>query len=345
MSEGTENNQRMRSKRGAFWTRADFHLHTIKERGASRKDYRAEFAGKEEEFPKAFVDKLEEQQIRVAAITNHNAFDLDEYQRIARKGRRKNILVLPGIELGMRGGKSTIHALVIFDPENLASDNDFIARFLDGVFPSGRPEEGSATTGDLADCIERLEALKQSYFIVFAHVESDNGLLKDMTKTALQPIYELIGKETWERRVLGFQGVKSDLHWIAQKLPEGMPIPAFVEGSDPETSIEQVGRDDHGICFRVAGLSRFAWMAAVDPCGRWVVVCGGSCWVGDVTRNWGESLVVVAAYQWGCFDRFGLAGDVPVVRNARADGGDCGASCSGGYQCDRGAPVVPSVPF
>lgn len=256
MSEGTENNQRMRSKRGAFWTRADFHLHTIKERGASRKDYRAEFAGKEEEFPKAFVDKLEEQQIRVAAITNHNAFDLDEYQRIARKGRRKNILVLPGIELGMRGGKSTIHALVIFDPENLASDNDFIARFLDGVFPSGRPEEGSATTGDLADCIERLEALKQSYFIVFAHVESDNGLLNDMTKTALQPIYELIGKETWERRVLGFQGVKSDLHWIAQKLPEGMPIPAFVEGSDPETSIEQVGRDDHGICFlKVSELS------------------------------------------------------------------------------------------
>ena len=256
MSEETESNNRMINPRGARWARADFHLHTIKERGASRKDYRAEFAGKEDEFPGAFVDKLEEREIRIAAITNHNTFDLDEYQRIARKARRKGILVLPGVELGMRGGNSTIHSLVIFNPENLSTDNDFISRFLNGVFPSGTPEEGSATTGDLADCISRLDALKESYFIVFAHVESDNGLLNDMTKTALKPIYELIGGETWERRVLGFQGVKSDLHWIEQKLPEGMPIPAFVEGSDPETSIEQIGREDHGKCFlKVSELS------------------------------------------------------------------------------------------
>lgn len=256
MSEETENNKRMINSRGARWARADFHLHTIKERGASRKDYRGEFASKEDEFPKAFVEKLESEKIRVAAITNHNTFDLDEYQRIARKARRKDILVLPGVELGMRGGNSTIHALVIFNPDNLRADNDFISRFLNGVFPRGTPEEGWATRKDIANCFEALEALNESYFIVFAHVESDNGLLNDMTKTALQPIYELIGKETWERRVLGFQGVKSDMHWIEQKLPEGMPIPAFVEGSDPETSIDQVGREDHGKCFlKVSELS------------------------------------------------------------------------------------------
>lgn len=255
MTEEPENNKRMIHPRGAGWARADFHLHTIKERGPSRKDYRAEFAGKEDEFPRAFVDKLEERKIRVAAITNHNTFDFDEYQRIARKGRKKGILVLPGVELGMRGGNSIIHALVIFNPDNLRADNDFISRFLNSVFPKGLPDEGDGTSCELADCFERLESMQESYFLVFAHVESDNGLLKDMTKTALGPIYEVI-KDRWERRVLGFQGVKSDLHWIEQKLPEGMPIPAFVEGSDPETSIEQVGREDHGKCFlKVSELS------------------------------------------------------------------------------------------
>lgn len=250
------NDNRMKSTRGAIWVRADFHVHTIGERGASRKDYRAEFNGREEEFPQAFIDKLEEEEIRIAAITNHNCFDIAEFKKIAKKARKKNILALPGIELGVQGGNSTIHTLVIFDPQNLTTDNDFISRFLNCVFPSGSPNEGSATNCNLPDCITRLEELGESYFIVFAHVESDNGLLKDITNTALQPIFESVGRETWERRILGFQGVKSEQQWVEQKLPIGMPIPAFVEGSDPATSIKQVGRPDRGVSYlKVSELS------------------------------------------------------------------------------------------
>lgn len=250
------NTIRMTNRHGATWMRADFHLHTIEERGPSRKNYRLEFRGRENEFSQAFVDKLDQEKIQVAAITNHNSFSLDEYKSIASKGRKKDILILPGVELGVQGGNSTIHTLVVFDPKNLTADNDFISRFLNGVFPGGRPVEGSATNCNLPDCITRLEELGQSYFIIFAHVESDNGFLSDLTKTALKPIFESIGRDTWERRILGFQGVKSGQKWIEQKLPEGMPIPAFVEGSDPECSIEQVGRKDQGMCFlKVSELS------------------------------------------------------------------------------------------
>ena len=243
------NNSRMISKRGAIWARADFHLHTISERGASRKSYRAEFNGREADFPQAFVDKLKEQEIRIAVITNHNSFDLEEFKKIAKKARKENILALPGIELGVQGGKSTIHTLVVFDPANLNSNNDFINRFLNGVFPGGSPGEGSATNCSLPDCITRLEELGESYFIIFAHVESDNGLLNDVTKTALKPIYDSIGKDAWERRIVGLQGGRSQLEWVEQKLPEGMPIPASVAGSDPATSINQVGRTEQGVCY------------------------------------------------------------------------------------------------
>ena len=243
-------------KHGADWVRADFHLHTIKEPGASRKQYRAEFRDREGEFADEFINKLESEGIRVAAITNHNHFDLDEYKILARKGRDRNILILPGIEIGLRGGDSTVHTLIIFDPLNLNSGNDFINRFLTGQFPRGNPGEGDATSDDIAGCFGKVEALGESYFIVFAHVESDNGLIKEVKKTALSPVYEQV-KDIWEKRVLGFQGVKAaDSKWISQKLPDGIAIPAYVEGSDPANSIQEVGDPARGVCYlKVSELS------------------------------------------------------------------------------------------
>jgi len=241
--------KRITFNHGADWVRADFHLHTIKEPGASRKKYRAEFRDREDEFCNEFIARLESEKIGVAALTNHNHFDLSEYRALAKEGKKKQILILPGIEIGLRGGDSTIHMLVIFDSKNLRADNDFITRFLNGQFPRGNPGEGDATADDMVTCLQKLEGLGESYFVVFAHVESDNGLLKDMKKTALEPVYEQV-KDIWDKRVLGFQAVKNEEnHWISQKLPEGMAIPARVEGSDPVDSIAEVGDSERGVCY------------------------------------------------------------------------------------------------
>ena len=243
-------------EKGAGWIRADFHLHTIKEMGASRKKYREEFNGKEEcRFVDAFVRKLESKNIHVAAVTNHNSFDLKEYKVLARAARSKNILILPGLELGIRGGNSTIHTLIVFDPKNLSTDNDFINSFLTTQFPLGNPGEGDPTSGEMVDVFNSLEAMAQDYFVIFAHVNSDNGLLNDLKKTYLKPVYDRI-RNIWDARVLGFEGVKKNRDWVRDKLPKEMPIPAFTAGSDPRDSIEQVGRSENGTCFlKISDLS------------------------------------------------------------------------------------------
>lgn len=239
---------------GSQWLRTDFHLHTIKESGPSRKAYRAEFRGREEAFPDAFVAQLKKEAISVGMVTNHNHFDLGEFFELSKRAEKENILLLPGIELGIRGGGSSIHTLVVFDPKNLSAENNFIQNFLVGQFPRGSVDEGSATEDDLPGCLKRLESLGVDYFLIFAHVDSSNGLLNVVKKTELGPIFLQI-KDIWEKRVLGFQRIKvkgdaqNHREWLSQKLPEGMPIPAFVEGSDPETCLAEVGRKDCGTCY------------------------------------------------------------------------------------------------
>lgn len=235
-------------RHGAIWVRADFHLHTIKEMGASRKAFRQEFAGRENEFAAAFIGRLKEEKIGVGVITNHNLFDIGEYQDLARKARNEGILLLPGIELGIRGGGSSIHALIVFDPDALNEGNNFIENFLRGQFPRGNSKEGDATEDDLVGCLKKLESLGVAYFIVFAHVDSSNGLLEVVNKTELDPIFQQT-REIWINRVLGFQKVKQKEAWIEQKLPNDIPIPAFLEGSDPQNSVKEIGRTDQGVCF------------------------------------------------------------------------------------------------
>ena len=69
-------------------SRADFHLHTIKDPGKSSK-FRAEYAGRENSFPKDWIARLKEKNIRVAVVTNHNLFDREDINVCGTWVRRK----------------------------------------------------------------------------------------------------------------------------------------------------------------------------------------------------------------------------------------------------------------
>lgn len=248
---------------GAAWIRADFHLHTIKERDASRKKLRDEWKdengdSREDEFVRAFVDRLKTEGIRIACITNHDSLDYDEFKTIAKKAKAENILVLPGIELNSHGGSDGIHALVIFNPEHLNRADDRITNFLAGQFPGGK-KDGAVTLDSLAKCLDKLNGLdapdlRLDHFVVFAHVDGGNGLLKSAKGPNLQRIYTSC-KETWRKRVLGFQKPRRERHVIKEMLG-GIPMPAFVEGSDPSHSIQEVGAPGNGVCYlKVSDLS------------------------------------------------------------------------------------------
>lgn len=244
--------------RGAEWVRADFHLHTLKDPGASRKPFREEYAGVNENghdkangFPKDWIGRLKNEQIRVAVVTNHNHFDRDEYKALRQLGAKEGILVLPGVELGVKDGGGGIHTLVVFNPDGWVDNrehDDRINRFLSAQF-QGPPDEGTRTKDDFCHCLELLDGVKEDYFVVFAHVQSDHGLFEELQGDNLAHMINGCGKR-WGERVLGLQKVKR-LDLVKARWPDTQPIPALVEGSDPK-SIHEVGKSDRE-CFLKLG--------------------------------------------------------------------------------------------
>lgn len=224
-------------ERGAAWVRADFHLHTIAEVDPSR-TFRSSYPTENDQgaYLNDWLTKLEADQVRVGVITNHNGFDIKDYKWHAEHGRKRGILILPGVELNVNSG-SGIHTLIVFSPEWVANSHgeDFIDRFLKGQFQTV-PNVGTRTSSNLKDCLQALEDFKKEYFVVFAHVDSDNGLMQELAGGSLSENIHQCG-DLWNRRVLGLQRVKA-----AQKLrgrwPGNVPVPAFVEGSDPKSILE-----------------------------------------------------------------------------------------------------------
>jgi len=238
--------------RGAQWVRADFHLHTVKEPGASRAKFLAEFRGRENEFVKEWVARLVAENIRVAVVTNHNAFDLEEFKKLKKQGKNNGILVLPGLELGVNAGKG-VHTLVVFSPEWVEQEAGIhsITRFLNSEFTT-TPDEGDRTKHDLKGCLQELESYGKDFFVVFAHVDSNNGLIRELGWGALTHTIENCGP-LWQR-VLGLQLVK-DPGYVAKHWPGPGGPPAFVEGSDPRDSIFEVGRADRHCWLKISDLS------------------------------------------------------------------------------------------
>ena len=55
-------------RNGSTWLRADFHLHT-------KADKEFVYLGEENSFVSDYVNKLSQEKVSIAAITNHNKFD------------------------------------------------------------------------------------------------------------------------------------------------------------------------------------------------------------------------------------------------------------------------------
>ena len=113
---------------GLQYVRADFHLHTDKDKEFS-------YFGDPNYFVSDYVDALKNSNISVGVITNHNKFDKDEYNAIRKTAKKKNIFILPGVELTVKEGANGIHTLIVFNPDEwLENDNNHIQTFLTAAF-------------------------------------------------------------------------------------------------------------------------------------------------------------------------------------------------------------------
>ncbi len=211
--------------------RADFHLHTNQDK---------EFKYDGADYVNDYINELIKNKIRIGVITNHNKFDLDEYKALKKAAKKKDIFLLPGVELSIKQGANAVHSLIVFNPDEwLENGENHISKIIDAFFLgiNNAENENTSTNEDLLTCIQKLNTMAKDYFIIFAHVEQKSGFLKECKGGLIE---SLAKKKEFRERVIGFQKVrtrdlqKNAINWMGYEV-------ANVEGSDPK-AIEEIGK-------------------------------------------------------------------------------------------------------
>jgi chromosome segregation protein len=226
---------------GSCWLRVDFHLHT-------KADREFDYHGDQAFYHSRYVDRLKENEINVGVIANHNKFDFEEFRILRKNAAKKEIYLLPGIELSINDGANGIHTLVIFSEEWIANGKDYINQFLNVAF-SGKvaaeyEKENGRCNYNIMGIIAKLDEYNKDYFIVFAHVEDRCGLWNEIDGGRF---VELGQKVEFKNRVLGFQKVRTNdkpggkgrkqiQSWLTD-------YPAEIEGSDCKT-VDEIGKGE-----------------------------------------------------------------------------------------------------
>ena len=220
---------------GLQYVRADFHLHTCK-------DKEFIYSGEQNSFINDYVSALKKANINVGVITNHNKFDREEYKAIRKAAKKQDIFILPGVELNIKEGANGIHTLIVFNPDEWLEDgNNHIQTFLTAAFATIPNPENRNTKSvyDLKNVFEQLDAYGRDYFIVFAHVDQNSGLFSECKGGLLE---SLAGFAPFRNRVLGLQKSRTRDNLTQFERCCGY-LPALVEGSDPK-SITDIGKGD-----------------------------------------------------------------------------------------------------
>lgn len=231
---------------GLQYVRADFHLHTLK-------DKEFVYTGEQNSFVNDYVSALKEANINVGVITNHNKFDRDEYRAIRKAAKKQDIFILPGVELTIKEGSNGIHTLVVFNPDEWLEDgNNYIQTFLTSAFANIPNPENRNTKSvyDLKNVFEQLDYYGKDYFIIFAHVDQNSGLFCECKGGLLE---SLAGLAPFKNRVLGLQKSRTRDNLNQFDRCCGY-LPALIEGSDPK-SIADIGKGDKCTYLKIGDFS------------------------------------------------------------------------------------------
>ncbi len=220
---------------GSRWVRADFHLHT-------RKDKEFKDDGDEGSFVSRYIATLKTAKIGTGVITNHNKFDRDEFKALRRAAKREDIFLLPGVELSIKDGRNGIHTLIVFSDEWIVNqeNRDYINDFLGLTFAgqSGYDTSNARSNHDLHETIRELDKMGREYMLIFAHVEAANGLWHGLDGGRLTDL----GKSAaFCRRTAAFQKVRTRDDRTKVQGWLGGWYPSEVEGSDPK-SVSEIGQ-------------------------------------------------------------------------------------------------------
>jgi hypothetical protein len=154
---------------GAQWLRGDFHLHTAA-------DSEFVYLGDPNFFVSSYIQKLQEQNIGVGAITNHNKFDLEEFKALRKNAMKNGIYLIPGIELSVKDGSRGMHLLILFNDEWIYNqeNHNYIQDFITSAFIAitgyqNPPYKNSNLSFE--DACSSLKRFGKDFFIILPHVD------------------------------------------------------------------------------------------------------------------------------------------------------------------------------
>lgn len=152
---------------GDLAMKIDIHTHTKKCKSGD--------ALTREISPADFCETILSTEVRVIAITNHNVFDLDQFEEI-ESGLGEDAKVWPGIELDILDDGSRGHLLIIVSPRS-AREFSVAVRELTKDFS---PDSFTAT---IEDVLEKFDAFRPLYV---AHYKQKKPNLSDKVLEMLE---------------------------------------------------------------------------------------------------------------------------------------------------------------
>lgn len=228
---------------GAEWIRVDLHLHSpavstfnlpsgINLNSKKVKD----------NIIAEYIQKLQEANIKVAAITDYNGIRSQWFIPIRDAAEEKEIFILPGAELSisLSGGKYGLHLIAIFeDTIDIDGINTFF-RSLDknpqNPLLEGRKHRDIESKYELEELIKEIRN-KYDCLIIFAHPEEDKGFFKSFSPneaakyiSKIKPDALEYFSDDWGNRLISTKNIDK----------ESLDKIAILENSDPK-SINDIG--------------------------------------------------------------------------------------------------------
>jgi hypothetical protein len=169
---------------GARWWRFDFHTHTPASedygRGPSQRELR-------QRTPRDWLLDFMRAEIDCLAVTDHNTGAWIDRLKTAyaelgadRPEGFRPLYVFPGVEITVHGG---VHVLAILGPEKQTSDVDSLLGAV-GIQGAAKASLATCTQQSLVEVAARIR--RAGGLAIPAHVDGENGLLKQFAGTTLE---------------------------------------------------------------------------------------------------------------------------------------------------------------
>lgn len=143
-----------RRRLGVISMKIDIHTHTRKCKSGD--------ASTREISPADFCETIISTDVGIVAITNHNVFDLSQFEEITRllDLLGDNTQVWPGIELDVRDGDSKGHLIVIVSPK-LAKEFSFA---IENLTKDSNPDTFTATIDDVLESLDVFQPIYVAHY-------------------------------------------------------------------------------------------------------------------------------------------------------------------------------------